>query len=148
MANDDFLAGLKLPRTEEVDKVADGVDALVSSVVMMTEAVKGETAARNRRTIALVIIGLIILIPAVLASFFILKVLELEKDSKRNAAQTAELVRQNSELLQQVGLVSNPESVAQRVEANRALIVQSTTCIENHIDRRTDPSLPLAPGCP
>lgn len=148
MATEEHIARVKLRRAEDVEKVADGVGALVNSVALMTEAVKGETAARNRRTIALVVIGIFILIPAVLASFFILKVLELEKDSKKNSAQTEELIKQNNELLTQVGTVSNPDAVAQRVEANRALVAQAILCIDNHSDRYIDPSVPLAPGCP
>lgn len=149
MANDEAPERrMENRRLSDAEGMAQGVTDLAVSVTSLASTFQSETASRNRRTRVLATIGIIILIPSLLSSIFIIKIVQLERETKRTTSQSEQILRQNADLLSEVGSVSNPDAVAARVRSSQDAIRNAILCIENHIDIRLNPAITVIPGCP
>lgn len=149
MANDEAPERrMENRRFSDAEGMAQGVTDLAVSVTSLASTFQSETASRNRRTRVLATIGIIILIPSLLSSIFIIKIVQLERETKRTTSQSEQILRQNADLLSEVGSVSNPDAVAARVRSSQDAIRNAILCIENHIDIRLNPAITVIPGCP
>lgn len=135
-------------RLSDVEGMAQGVTDLAVSVTSLANTFEHETASRNRRTWVLTVIGITILIPSLLSSIFIIKIVQLERETKHTTSQNEQVLRQNTDLLNEVRTVSNPDAVAARVRSSQDVIRNAILCIENHIDVRLDSTVAVIPGCP